>query len=81
MTIERLQEAYRHQPFIPFVIHLADGREIPVLSREFIIAVPSGRRVIVCQPDDRVNMIDLLLVTDLEFRQLGSGDQKRRRKS
>jgi len=81
VTIERLQEVYRAQPFQPFVIHLADGREIPVLSPEFIMAVPSGRTIIVCQPDDRVNMIDLLLVTDLEFRPLENGHAKRRRKS
>ena len=81
MTIDRLQEVYSAQPFRPFVIHLADGREIPVLSREFIMAVPSGRTVIVCQPDDRVNLIDLLLVTDLEFRPLENGHSKRRRKS
>ena len=81
MTIERLREAYHEQPFKPFVIHLADGREIPVLSREFIMTVPSGRTIIVCQPDDRVNMIDLLLVTDLEFRPLETGQSRRRRKS
>lgn len=81
MTIERLQEVYRETPFKPFVIHLADGREIPVLSREFIMPVPTGRTVIVCQPDGRVNMIDLLLVTDLEFRPADNGHGKRRRKT
>jgi hypothetical protein len=81
VTIERLQEVYREQPFMPFVLHLADGREVPVLSPEFIMAVPTGRIVIVCQPDGRVNMIDLLLVTDFEFRPLENGHAKRRRKS
>jgi hypothetical protein len=52
-----------------------------VLSPEFIMAVPTGRIVIVCQPDGRVNMIDLLLVTDFEFRPLENGHAKRRRKS
>jgi hypothetical protein len=46
---------------------LADGREVPVLHREFIMSVPSGRTVLVCQPDDTVNIVDLLLVTDIEF--------------
>jgi hypothetical protein len=64
-----------------FAIHLADGREIPVLSPEFILVVPSGRTIVVCQPDGRLNIIDLLLVTDLEFRPLGNGQTKRRRKS
>jgi len=67
MTIEQLRNAYNVQPFRPFVIHLADGRGVPVHHREFIIAAPSGWTVIVCQPDDTYNIIDLLLVTDLEI--------------
>ena len=66
MTIEQLREQVRAEPFQPFVIHLADGRGIPVVHREFIMPSPSGRTVAVYQPDDRMNMIDLLLVTDLE---------------
>lgn len=83
MTIERMQSAYNQQPFKPFVIHLADGREIPVISREFIMATPSGRTVIVGQPDDSFNIIDLLLVTDLEFKEIksGNGSGKKRRRS
>ncbi len=79
MTIERLREAYEAQPFRPFTMHLADGRQIPVLHRDFVMAVPSGRTVIVCQPDDSLNIIDLLLVTDLEFR-LANGSSRRQRK-
>lgn len=68
MTIEKMRGAYQAQPFQPFVIHLADGREVPVSHPEFIMTVPSGRTVIVVQPDDRFNIIDLPLVTDLEFK-------------
>lgn len=67
MTIEQLRNAYDARPFRPFLLHLADGREVPVLHREFIMSVPSGRTVLVCQPDDTVNIVDLLLVTDIEF--------------
>ncbi len=77
MTVDKLRSAYSAQPFQPFVIHLADGRHIPVLSREFIMAVPSGRTVIVCQPDDTLNIIDLLLVTDLEIKPASNGSRKR----
>ena len=80
MTIERLREAYEAQPFRPFALHLADGREIPVLHREFILALPSGRTVVVCQPDDTLNIIDLLLVTDLEFKAVTNGTGKRRKR-
>lgn len=79
MTVEQLRNAYSAQPFRPFVLHLADGREVPVSSREFIMAVPSGRTVVVCQPDDTLNIIDLLLVTDLELRPSSNGSRRRRR--
>jgi hypothetical protein len=78
MTIEQLKTAYHDQPFRPFVMHLADGRQVPVQSREFIMAVPSGRTVIVCQPDDTVNIIDLFLVTDLEFPARTNGTRRKR---
>lgn len=67
MTIEQLRSGYSVQPFHPFVIHLADGRSIPVRHRDFIMPAPSGRTVVVYQPDDSFNIIDLLLVTDLEL--------------
>jgi len=79
MTIEKLREMYNAQPFQPFVIHLADGRAIPVVHREFIMAAPSGRTIIVVQPDDSMNIIDLLLVTDLEVKPAKNGSGKRRR--
>ena len=77
MTIERLKELYEAQRFRPFVIHLADGRELPVQHRDFIMAVPSGRTIIVAQPDDTVNIIDLLLVTDVELKPHRNGARKR----
>ena len=79
MTIEQLRNAYQATPFQPFTLHLADGRQIPVLSREFILAFPSGRTIAVCQPDDSMNIIDLLLVTDLEFKRSTNGAGRRRR--
>jgi hypothetical protein len=68
MTIEQVRKAYHDRPFRPFVLHLADGRGILVRSPEFMLISPSGRTVIVSQLDDSYNVIDLLLVTDLEFR-------------
>ncbi|HET6881914.1 MAG TPA: hypothetical protein VFI31_17240 [Pirellulales bacterium] len=73
MTIEQIRNFYNAQPFQPFVIHLADGRHIAVRSREYMASAPSGRTVIVYQPDDRWNVIDLLLVTDLEAVPIGKG--------
>ena len=80
MTLEQVRSFHKAEPFQPFVIHLADGREIPVHHREFIMAALSGRILIVCQPDDTFNWIDLLLVTDIEVKPLQNGSKKRGRK-
>jgi len=68
MTVEQVRDAYRARPFRPFVLHLADGRGVPVRSPEFMHFSPSGRTIHVSQLDDSYNIIDLLLVTDLEFK-------------
>lgn len=79
MTIDQLRNFYEAQPFQPFVMHLADGREVLVRSREFMASAPSGRTVIVYQPDDSWNVVDLLLVTDLEVRPARNGARRRKR--
>lgn len=79
MTIEQITNVYNAKPFQPFLIHLADGREVPVHHREFIMAAPSGRSLLVCQPDDTLNIIDLLLVTDLQMKLPASSHGKRRK--
>jgi hypothetical protein len=78
MTIDKVRQCYDAQPFRPFVLHLADGREIPVQHREFLAAAPSGRTLVVFQPDDSFNIIDLLLVTDIEVKP-ANGTGKRRK--
>jgi hypothetical protein len=42
------------------------------------MAVPSGRTIFVAQPDDSVNIIDLLLVTDLELKATRNGTRKQK---
>ena len=79
MTIEQIKRLYSAEPFQPFVIHLADGREVPVHHRDFIMAVPSGRTLVVCLPDDTVDIIDLLLVTDVELKVGRNGARSRRK--
>jgi len=68
MTIEQVKQLYNFAPFKPFIIHLADGRRIPVKHREFIATSPSGRTIVVYEQDDSFNIIDLLLVTSLEVK-------------
>jgi hypothetical protein len=78
MTLDKLRTFYDAQPFRPFVMHLADGRSIGVHHRDFIAAAPSGRTVTVYQPDDSLNVVDLLLVTDLEVKRLSNGARRKR---
>jgi hypothetical protein len=68
MTIEQIRAVIQHKPFQPFVIHLADGRHVSVTSPEFIMAIPTGRTIVVGQPDGLYHILDLLLVTGLEVR-------------
>ncbi len=79
MTIEQVRKFYDAQPFQAFVLHLADGREIPVISREFMMASPTGRTIGVYQSDGTANIIDLLLVTDLEVKPTTNGARRRKR--
>jgi hypothetical protein len=68
MTIEKMRQLHQARPFQPFIIHLADGRAIPVVSSEFLSFSPTGRTIIVHYGDDEFSIIDLLLVTELEVR-------------
>jgi hypothetical protein len=76
MTISEFRNLLHAEPFREFTINLADGRSIPVKHREFALPAPSGRTVIVYQPDDSFDVIDILLVTSLTV----NGKQRPRRK-
>ena len=68
MSTEKLREVYDLEPFQPFILHLADGRAITVHHREFMATAPAATNVVVFQPDGRMNIVDLNLVTDIELR-------------
>jgi hypothetical protein len=74
MTIEQLRTAHLASPFRPFTIRVADGRSFFVRHPEFLSHSPSGRTMIVHHDDDSYSVLDLLLVTELEF---SSSSQRR----
>jgi hypothetical protein len=74
MTIEQMRRLYQAHPFRPFVVHMADGHEIPVVSPEFISFTPS---VIIHHGKDAFDIVDLLLVTSLKVQD--KEDTRRRR--
>ncbi len=79
MTIEQVRVAYNSRPFQPFILHVADGRNVSVHHPENMAFSPSGRTITVYQPDDTSHVVDLLLVTDLETRPAPRASAKRRR--
>jgi hypothetical protein len=67
MTIEQLRNTYRAELFRPFAIHMADGRRFVVPHRDFIAHSPPGRTVIVFGEGEAFSILDLLLMTEVEF--------------
>jgi hypothetical protein len=65
MHIDEIREARNRQPFQPFSLRLADGREIPVQHPEFIAV--SRRRVAVFDAEERLSIPEPLLIVSLEF--------------
>jgi hypothetical protein len=66
MTTEQFKTTLHQQPFRPFTIRMADGRSFEVSHRDFVAQSPSGRTVIVFQPDESYSVLDLLLMTELQ---------------
>jgi hypothetical protein len=80
MTIKRIGELRGAKPFHPFIMHLADGRDISVGHPECMALGPGGRTVVVFHPDDSLNIVDLLLVTDVEIGHRNGSRRRRRTK-
>jgi hypothetical protein len=81
MTADRLREALQKRPFERFVIHLADGRKVPVDHPELAAIYPSGRTVFVVQRDETSSWIDVLLITELEWKPANHRSKKRSAKN
>jgi hypothetical protein len=65
-TIEQVRNAIHAQPFLPFTIHLVDGRRYLVRHPDFI-AIPTTRRGrdLTVHDDDGPHYIDLSLVVEI----------------
>ncbi len=68
MTPQEFRKLHDREPFAPFDIHLAGGRSLHVHGREYLVIPKTGRTVRVYQLDHTLNIVDLMLVTDLELR-------------
>ena len=68
MVPERLKDAVKARPFIPFDLRMPDGRALPVPSPEMVFLIPDSRMIVVAGSGGRFNVVDTFLVTDLEYR-------------
>lgn len=66
MLLERIQKLFRARPFQPFIIHLEDGRTIPVHDYFMMGRSPDWRTIAVYQPDGKLDIIRFSTVTDVE---------------
>ena len=75
MTIQKIRDLHQAAPFHPFIVHLADGRNLRVEHPEFMSISPTGRTIVIHLPDDSMQIVDLFLVVSL---QPVNGTQRRR---
>jgi hypothetical protein len=66
MKIDQVRKRLHAQPFRPFLIHVADGGRVLVKHEDFVALAPTGREMIVYQPDGDYQVVDVLLVTRLQ---------------
>ncbi len=69
MTIEKLRAAVRTRPFNPFTIVMGDGTRYRVKHPEMVAISPKAERtfIVTDENDEGHAVVDLLLVTALEF--------------
>ena len=64
MTTDQLRAMIDARPFVPFIMHMADGRSVEVNHPE-LIAYGGGRIAAVMNAKDVVEIVDLLSVPSL----------------
>jgi hypothetical protein len=77
MNLDRLRRMHQARPFQSFVMHLADGHNIPVDHPEMMSIALNGRTAAVFQRDNTFSLVDVMLITELEVKP-APGKPKRR---
>lgn len=67
MTKDTIKETLSTEPFKPFSLRLTDGSLVPVPHPEFILITRGGRTAYVNTEGERVKILDLALITAIEF--------------
>ena len=68
MTTEQFRAMLHKEPFSEFTIRMTDGRAFEVAHPDLVALSPSGRTVIVYQPDESFSVLDLLHMSELQVR-------------
>ena len=64
--ISLLRQYWQATPFVPFKIHLADGRTLLVPHPEYFFMSPKGGQIFVSRPDDdEVNLLNPLIIVSV----------------
>lgn len=77
MTAQPIRDAQHAHPFKPFTIHIADGKTVEVTHPECLLLTHKGRTVVVNTPDDRMEIIDMLLIARLTVHEQPQGKRKK----
>jgi hypothetical protein len=67
MRPEPIKDAAQAQPFKPFTIHLADGREARVPAPDFMSFHPKGRLVVIFTEAGGIRHLDMAMITEISF--------------
>jgi hypothetical protein len=82
MDLKSFREAWKRQPFKPFVLRLADGRSVPVDHPDFVAM--TERIVVVVTEDGSVKHVEPLLIVSIDYpppkSQSGNGAGRKRRR-
>jgi hypothetical protein len=66
MMKQKIRDLLAASPFIPFLIHTADGKSLRVAHPDFILAASDAPHVIVEETNGRAHTVNIMLITSLE---------------
>jgi len=66
MDVSKIRQFHGSSPFLPFTLHLADGRNVSVGHPEFMMISPDEDECVIFEPDGTLRMVDVSLVTEIE---------------
>ena len=61
--LEELRRLITQNPFVPFVIHMADGKALRVHTVDHIAIAPDGARVVVFNDEGTTDFLSALLIS------------------